>query len=212
MSLASARRAVVDACLVLADRGYLAGVGGNLALKVDEQHFAVTPSGADYYSMRPDDVVVLTIDGLDPVAGEKRPSVESGLHARVFLGRHDVRASVHTHQPVASAVALLGVPIPLTGALGAVLGERVELVSYAPSGTSLLARALARRLEPDINGYLLANHGLLCVGPTLEAAIERVELVELAAARFLEGVLGSRDEPSLAFLRQSWSRKKARSP
>ena len=214
MSFEGPRRAVIDACRALADRGYLAGVGGNLALRIDQHCFAVTPSGADYYTMTPEDVPVLTLAGLELVAGRRRPSVESGLHARVFLSRPDVQASVHTHQPVASAVALLDTSIPLGEVeLQKQLGPRVELVSYAPSGTRFLVSALGRRLRPDLNAYLLKNHGLLCVAPTLEAAMERVGLVELAAARFLEDSLQAGGNPALnALAREGLAQTKTRSP
>jgi L-fuculose-phosphate aldolase len=217
MNFETPRRAVIGACRALADRGFLAGVGGNVALRIDQHFFAVTPSGADYYSMSPEDVPVLTLPDLDIVAGRRRPSVESGLHARVFLTRADVQASVHTHQPVASAVALLDTSIPLSDVeLRRHLGPRVELVSYAPSGTKFLVNALARRLSPDSNAYLLKNHGLLCVGPTLEAAIERVWLVELAAARFLEEALVEGRSPALhainALAREGLAQTKRRSP
>lgn len=198
MSFDDARKVVLDACLTLADRGYLAGVGGNVALRIDRWHFAVTPSGADYYAMSPEDIPVLTMTDLDVAVGARRPSVESALHARVFLARDDVFASVHTHQPVASAVALLRRSIVVPGAEAAsALGPCIETIGYAPSGTSLLVRALGQRLKPNINAYLLGNHGLLCVGPTMQAAIARVGLVERVASRFLENAMPARADSKL---------------
>jgi len=187
-----ARRQVLDACLRLADRGFLAGIGGNVAMRIDAELFAVTPSAADYYTMRPEDICILRLDTLAVVAGDKAPSVESGMHSRVLRFRSDAGASVHTHQPVASAVALLNLPIPLTDPQQrAALGERIEIVSYGPSGTRFLVRALGRRLRHDINAYLLRNHGLVCAGPTMEQAIANVEHVEHAAAAFLRDAIDS---------------------
>jgi L-fuculose-phosphate aldolase len=201
MSFAAARRSVLDACLALADRGYLAGVGGNVALRVDRWHFVVTPSGSDYYALVPEDLPVLTLAELEVVDGGRAPSVESALHARVFFERADVLASVHTHQPIASAVALFRRSIPVTDWVSASeLGPRLEAVAYAPSGTGLLVNALEKRLSPELNAYLLGNHGLLCVGPTLEATIARVALVEQVAARFLEQALAARSPTPLLTL------------
>jgi L-fuculose-phosphate aldolase len=214
MSFDAARKTVLDACLTLADRGYLAGVGGNVALRIDRWHFVVTPSGSDYYAMSPEDLPVLTLTELDVVDGGRAPSVESGLHARVFLERADVFASVHTHQPVASAVALLRRSLPAPDAETArALGPRIETVAYAPSGTSFLVRALGKRLNPDINAYLLANHGLLCVGPTMEAAIARVAMVEQVAGRFLEQALATKpDAPLLTLARAGLAGIRTRTP
>jgi L-fuculose-phosphate aldolase len=187
------RRAVIDTCLRLAERGFLAGVGGNLAARIDEHTFAVTPSAADYYSLRPSDICVLALHDLRVIDGHRQPSVESGLHAQLLLKRRDASASIHTHQPLASAVALLAQPIPLHDPeLRAALGPRVELVSYAPSGTSLLVHNFKKRLNAGINAYLLRSHGLICSGRSLDDGARNVELVERAAANHLREAIQAR--------------------
>src|SRR5262245_46306128 len=101
------RQMIVDLCRFLAAQGYLAATGGNVALRIDAEHFAVTPSAMDYYAMSAADVSVVRLDNLQRVDGERPASVESGLHAKVLNLRADVNCSVHTHQPIASAWALL---------------------------------------------------------------------------------------------------------
>ena len=180
------RQSVIDACLLLAEQGYLAGTGSNIALRLDAEHFAVTPSAADYYTLNATDIAVLRLDTLAQVAGHMAPSVESGLHAALLRAKPGLHASVHTHQPMASAVALLNVALPLTAAEDIVeLGTCVEIVSYAPSGTGMLVRALRKRLRPDTNAYLLRNHGLICGGASLRQATDLVARIEAAAAGFL---------------------------
>lgn len=181
------KEAVVRACLNLADRGYLAGTGGNLALRVAGGAFAVTPSASDYYTMRPEDICILDLATLAVIEGDLKPSVESGIHARTLRARPDCAASVHTHQPLASAIALLGLELPVAHAAArAALGAVVPLVPYGPSGTGLLAAAYGRRLRADANAYLLRNHGLVCCGATLEQAMANVEWVEREAASYLQ--------------------------
>jgi L-fuculose-phosphate aldolase len=124
MNTLAIRQTVVDLCIELSTRGHFSGTGGNIALRVDATHIAVTPSATDYLTMTAADVCVLRLSDLAQVEGECAPSVESGLHARVLRARQDVQASIHTHQPVASACALLGqaleVPAgPLRQSLGA---------------------------------------------------------------------------------------------
>ncbi len=193
------KRTVVEACLDLAGRGYLAGIGGNVALRAGENCFAVTPSAADYYSMKPEDVVILDLTTLAVLEGERSPSVESALHAKLLRARPDLNASVHTHQPVASAMALLNRAIPLEDPEErAALGAQVAITPYGPSGTGMLARAFGRTLRADVNAYLLRNHGVVCGGEDMARAIRNVALVERAAARHLEQNVRARTPKGLA--------------
>ena len=185
-ALADGRRAVLATALKLADLGFLAGVAGNLALRLDKKRMAVTPSATDYYTMTPDDVCVVDIDGLRRLAGERAPSVESGLHARALLARPDCHASVHTHQPIASAFTLLGIPLPVPAEERAIVGDEVPVAGYAPSGTGWLARNVARLVRPNRNAYLMRNHGVVGLGATLDDACAVVLAVERAARRWFE--------------------------
>jgi L-fuculose-phosphate aldolase len=180
------RRELIAACLRLAELGYLAGTGGNLALRLDAAHFAVTPSAADYYALTPADIAVVRLDTLKQVAGDLPKSVESGLHAAMLRELPQMGASVHTHQPLASALSLVNVPLPAgEGTDVRALGAAVALVPYAPSGTGLLVRALRRRLRPHVHAYLLRNHGVICGAPDLDAAIALLARIERAAAASL---------------------------
>jgi L-fuculose-phosphate aldolase len=186
-AVVAARRAVLDTALQLADRGFLAGVGGNLALRIDDRRMAVTPSATDYYTMTPEDVCVVELGSLRVLHGTRTPSVESGLHARALLRRADCRASVHTHQPIASAFTLLGIPLPVTeDAERAVIGGELPIAGYAPSGTGWLARKVARLVRADRNAYLMRNHGVVCLGATLDDACAVVLAVERVARAWFE--------------------------
>ncbi|MBV8604867.1 MAG: class II aldolase/adducin family protein [Pelomonas sp.] len=214
-SFLAERQAVVDVCLRLADAGYLAGTGGNVALRVDAEHFAVTPSAADYYATTPAQIAVLRLDTLAQVAGELPPSVESGLHATLLRARPARPASVHTHQPIASAVALTGRALPLRAAADmADLGPSVEVVPYAPSGTGLLVRALRRRLRPGCHAYLLRNHGLVCSAASLADAARLLGRIETAAAAWLleQGRTNAPQGPLRPFVEAALAPRLATSP
>jgi L-fuculose-phosphate aldolase len=183
---AAARQSVLDACLILAREGFLPGTGGNVALRVDDGSFAVTPSATDYLQMTADDVCIVDLHSLKRLEGALKPSVESGLHARFLRARPDVNASVHTHQPIASAVTLLNEPIPIEDpAHRQALGPEAPVVPYAPSGTGFLARAFERTIRPDINAYLMRNHGIVCGGQTMEQAIDNLRRLESTAIAWL---------------------------
>jgi L-fuculose-phosphate aldolase len=203
MNFDQARCEVVAICVELADKGYLAGTGGNVACRIDDEHFAVTPTAIDYYAMRPEDICVLRLCDLVQVAGDRPPSVEHRLHAHVLRARRDCRASIHTHQPIASAYALLGRALEIHHPHHQIiLGQKAVFVGYAPSGTNWLASKLRKALKPEINAYLMRNHGALCCGPTLGETVVRVEALELACATFFRDAINHRavsdSKPSLS--------------
>jgi L-fuculose-phosphate aldolase len=193
MTFDQARLKVVSICLLLADKGYLAGTGGNVACRIDDEHFAITPSATDYYAMGPEDICVLRLDNLTVIAGNRRPSVEHRLHAHVLRARRDCDASIHTHQPIASAYTLVGRDLEILDPCHrAILGPKAARVSYAPSGTNWLASRLGKALQPDINAYLMRNHGVVCCGPTLDETVTRVEALEAACITFFRNAINSR--------------------
>jgi len=205
MNTLSIRQTVVDLCVELSQRGYFSGTGGNIALRIDATRIAVTPSATDYLTMTADDVCVLRLSDLAQIEGERAPSVETGLHARVLRARADVQCSIHTHQPLASACALLGRELEVVPqALTRSLGRTVPVVGYAPSGSSWLSSKLARTLRADTNAYLMFNHGALCCGVSAQAAMLAVEDLETLASWHLMRQIAARaeQEPSMQRLLQ----------
>ncbi|GBF38692.1 class II aldolase/adducin family protein [Leptospira johnsonii] len=180
------RASIVAASVKLADIGFFAGIGGNLAVRIDSELMAVTPSASDYYTMKNEDVCIVRIKDLKLIEGTKEPTTESGMHASFLSRRPDLEVSLHTHQPLASAVSLLGIDMPIEGAEArANLGASLRIVSYAPSGTPFLVNAFKKKVRKDINGYLLRNHGIVCGAKTVDQAIANVLLAEEQAAHFL---------------------------
>jgi len=127
---------VVELSRHLSRLGFFAATGGNLALRIDAEFMAVTPSAVDYHSMQAKDVCIVRLRDLHKVAGEGTPSVESSLHARVLRRRADVQCTIHTHQPLASACTLFGEALVVDRApTRQLLGARIPIVGYAPSGS-----------------------------------------------------------------------------
>ena len=194
------RQQVVELCQDLARRGYFAATGGNLALRVEADLIAVTPSATDYYGMQPEDVAVVRLSDLRQVEGNRPPSVETGLHARLLQARPDCNCSIHTHQPVASACTLLGRPLDVSAPRHQqMLGARVPMVGYAPSGTRWLAAKLAKAVRHDINAYLMRNHGVVCCGPDAGSTVARIVALEELASEYLRDHIRARaaTDPSL---------------
>jgi L-ribulose-5-phosphate 4-epimerase len=180
------KQQIVETAQCLVEKGYLMATGGNLSTRIAGQKaFAVTPSNYDYDKMTPDDVCVLDFD-LNVIEGTLKPSVESALHAGVYVTRADVNAVVHTHQVYASALALINAPIPaLFDEQVRFLGRSVEIIPYAPSGTGFLKNAIVKHIKNHNNAYILQNHGALCFGPDVERAAHNVEILEKCSLAYL---------------------------
>jgi L-fuculose-phosphate aldolase len=208
------RQEVADMSRYLADNGYFSGTGGNIGIRVSDQLMAATPSALDYYAIRAEDIVLVDLETLAVVEGERVPTVEKGLHAHMLKMHRGKRASVHTHQPVASAIALLHETLAWPpGSDLAALGPGVAIVPYRPSGTGMLAKAFARALKPGYYAYLMASHGVICAGDDLKGAVGMIRKVEAAAAMELRARIANRtnlDKQLRTFIMSALDRAEAK--
>ncbi len=183
---AGIRSLIVEAAQTLVAKGFLMATGGNLSHRLPgKEAFAVTPSNYDYLKMRGDDVCVLDF-GMKQIEGSLAPSVEAAMHLAIYLARPDVMAIIHTHQVYASALALMGSPIPgLFDEQIRFLGRRVSIIPYAPSGTGMLKKTVARHVANHDNAYIMKNHGALVFGMDMERAMHNVEILEKCSLAYL---------------------------
>ena len=183
---------VVEMCRTMLDRGYLKATEGNVSVRVPGRRlYAVTPSNYAYDRMRPEDVCLVDFDGRhvpDTGRGDAAlpPSIECGMHANVYRERPDVHAIVHTHQPYASALAVLRKPIPaLTDEQVRFLGREVAIIDYAPAGTGFLARNVQKKVASGDNAFIIANHGIVALGTDPERAVFNMALLEKVSIAYL---------------------------
>ena len=184
------RQHVVEMCQLLLERGYLKATEGNASVRVPGyDRYAVTPSNYDYARMRPEDIVIVDFAGKQvPGTGGSglAPSVECGMHAAIYRERPDVHAVVHTHQPYASALAFLRKPIPaLTDEQVRFLGRGVEIIDYAPAGTTFLARNVRKKMASGANAFILASHGIVALGTDPDRAVFNMALLEKVSIAYL---------------------------
>jgi L-ribulose-5-phosphate 4-epimerase len=180
------KKQVVDSAQSLTHKGYLMATGGNLSMRISGQNaFAITPSNYDYMLMTPQDICILDF-GLNVIEGALKPSVESAMHAGIYQSRGDVNAVVHTHQVYASALSLIDAPIPaLFDEQARFLGRTVDIIPYAPSGTSTLAKTIAKHIKNHNNAFIMKNHGALIFGHDMERAVHNVEILEKCSLAYL---------------------------
>ena len=177
---------------LLSEHGYFSammGTGGNVSVRIKgENAFAITPSGMPYKDLAPDDICILDFEK-NQIEGAHAPSVESGMHVAIYKRRPDVNAVVHTHQNKASIFSVINRPIPaLFDEVCMNIGEIVDVVPYALSGSQELAENVAGKLENGCNCYIMQNHGVLCLGHTIEKACLNAELLEKVAAIYADAL------------------------
>ena len=176
--LESARYEIVLFGRKLLESGLVTGTGGNLSVR-SGRFAALSPSGVEYGLMKPEDVVVVDMDGRVK-DGRLKPTSEMSLHLALYLSRPDIAAVVHTHSPYACVMACLGREIPVFHYLVALAGRKIPVAPYACFGTPELARSAAGSMG-DGKAVLLANHGMVSVGRSLSGAFRIAETVEFAA-------------------------------
>ena len=189
----SVKQQIVQTAQDLVHKGYLMATGGNISMRVlGENTFAITPSNYDYIKMIPEDVCILDFE-LNPIEGERKPSVEAAMHGAIYQVRGDVNAVVHTHQVYASALTLIRAPIPsLFDEQARFLGRSVEIIPYAPSGTGMLKSTIAKHVKNNNNAFMMQNHGALIFGHDMERAVHNVEILEKCALAYLLALVSER--------------------
>lgn len=180
------RMRMMTAARRLSTGGMNPGRSGNLSARVPGG-FLITPSGAPYDTLHPDDLVFLDAEG-GHGGGQGTPSTEWRLHLEIYTRRPEAGAVVHTHSPYATTLACLrrGIPsfhyeVAFAG------GTDIRCAPYATFGTPALSDRAAEALI-DRKACLLANHGVVALGADLEAALELAEKVEALARLYWQAL------------------------
>jgi len=185
------REKIVAIAKAMDAAGFAPNKSGNVSARVDAG-MLITPSGLPYAQMTPADIVSLKLDGEVSYGG--KPSSEWPFHAAVYEARPDATAIVHTHSPKATALACTRRPIPAFHYMIAYCGGHdIRCAEYATFGTPELAASVVRGLEGR-KAVLLANHGVVAIGATLEGAYAIAAEVENLAGEYL-AILAAGLEP-----------------
>ncbi len=178
--MSDAARRMAECCRRLADLGLIAGVAGNVSVRLAEDRVLVTPRGLIKADLGSEDMVEVDLAG-EVIRGRHPPSAELGLHLRILRSRGDVTAVIHAHPPVATGIGVAGQEFDWDVLPEVVfLVGRVPVVPYGAPGT----RELAEQIDPFIEEHdtlILANHGALSMGASLDEAQIRMETLEHSA-------------------------------
>lgn len=173
MEIMQAKLDVIKAGRLLCEKGLIQRTWGNVSCRIDENSFAITPSGRDYLSLTPDDIVIVSIEDLS-YEGDIKPSSEKGVHAACYKLRYDCNFVIHTHQTMASLAGILGYDINhLEGKSAEIIGRHVPLAGYGLPGTKTLREAVTTAIKRSKSkAVLMQHHGAVCMGTDLDNAFE----------------------------------------
>ena len=182
------REQVAEAARRLAVEGLLVGTAGNVSAR-DGDTIAVTATGVVLGDCAAEQVSVVTHSG-EVVEGTLLPTSELQLHLDLYADTETV-AVVHTHAPYSTAVACVLDELPVLHYQQLLLGGAIRVAPYATFGTPELASHVREALI-DRQAALMANHGSVAIGGSLEKAVENALLLEwLAALHHRASALGS---------------------
>ncbi len=161
--------------------GLVVGTAGNVSSRMpDPDLVCMTPSSMPYDTMTVDDLVVVTFDG-EQLEGNGKPTTEKALHLECYKRYPEVGGVIHSHAPYASMFALVHQPIPaLIEEVVIYLGGDVPICEYTTTGTDALGVEVASKLG-DRSAALVANHGIVCVGKSVDDALHASLVTERTA-------------------------------
>jgi L-fuculose-phosphate aldolase len=176
VQIANIRQRVAAAAHRLAAEGLVIGTAGNVSERAGEL-VAVTPTGATLAELSAEEIPVVDLDG-NHADGELEPTSELKLHLGVYR-RYEARAVVHTHAPMATALACVLDELPVVHYAMLAFGGPVRVAPYATFGTPKLAEMTLDALR-ERTVALMANHGAIAYGQDLDQAVEQSLLLEWA--------------------------------
>jgi L-fuculose-phosphate aldolase len=158
-------------------RQLVSGSDGNISVRLNDEQILCTPTMCSKGFLKPSDICLMDING-EQLAGERRRSSEALLHLEILKARPDLMSVVHCHPPHATAFAITGRSVPM-GAMAEAdvfLGD-VPIVPYETPGTAAFAQTILPFVH-DSNACLLANHGAVTYGPSLDQAYNLMEVLD----------------------------------
>jgi L-fuculose-phosphate aldolase len=174
--------AVLAAAKDMLRRGLVEGTAGNISARRKDGNLVITPSSVDYSDMTLDDLVLVDPDGGVLHAAEGRqPSTEMKLHLACYHAFDDIGSVIHSHPVWATMFAISHQSIPACiDEFAVYCGGDIRCTDYAASGTPEVGSNAVKALEGRA-AALIANHGLVAVGPRPDKVLHVTALVERTA-------------------------------
>ncbi|MEM7056459.1 MAG: class II aldolase/adducin family protein [Pseudomonadota bacterium] len=183
------RAELVSACRQMNVSGINQGTSGNISARFEDR-MLISPSAVSYDRLEPELIASISLDGSDGNwDGPLKPSTEWRFHHRLLQERADAGAVVHAHPIYCTTLAMARKPIPAAHYMVAAFGGNdVRCAGYATFGTEELSDLAIAAIQ-DRSACLLANHGMITIGETLEKAMWRAVELETLAKQYYHSLL-----------------------
>ncbi len=172
---------IIEAARRLYNRNMLAAADGNISYRVSDEQIIVTPSGISKAHMHSDEMAEITIDN---VILRGNPSSERLMHLAIYQHCSRAKCVVHAHPPIATAWSIAKphlTELPSHGLSELILAVgKIPIVPYARPSTQAMGQVLLPFL-PHCQVMILARHGAIAWGETLDEAVNGIERLEHAA-------------------------------
>lgn len=189
MNELQARQSIIDHCRRMNASGINQGTSGNISLRFEDR-MLITPSAVSYDAMMPEMIASLPFEGeYGAWDGPKKPSTEWRFHLDIMRSRPETNAIIHTHAMYSTILAIAHKPIPACHYMIAAFGgEDVRVCDYARYGTKALSDNVLKALDGR-TACLMANHGMIATGATLEKAMWAAVELETIAKQYYHALL-----------------------
>lgn len=181
-----AAQAVADAGKQLLAEKLVVRTWGNMSCRTGQSTFMITPSGLAYEHMTAQDVVAYHMEE-KRWTGERKPSSERGIHAQAYRIFPDAGFVIHTHQTYASALGLAGFASDDFSAQEKETLGGIAKAAYGLPGTARLRKHVTAAMQTGAHTVLMAQHGALIVGRTMEETLARAVALENACKKRYQG-------------------------
>ncbi len=184
------KRDIVHIGKMMYERRFIVAGDGNISVRISEEFILTTPTALCKGMLSPDQIVKIDLAG-KVLEGEYQPSSEIKMHLAVYHTRPDIKAVVHAHPPISTGFAVAGIPLDqLILAEMVVNFGTIPIAPYHPPSTVELANVVAEKVR-CYDAVLMANHGVMTIGPDVYTAYHRLEMVEqFAVINLVAHVLG----------------------
>ena len=180
------RQVIKDSGVALLKENLVQGTWGNTAVRLDEDHMLVTPTGLDYIALQPEDMPIVKIS--DPSVWEKgkKPTSERKIHAAIMADRPEINATIHSHPVWCSVLASARIELPvMSDEMRRLVGGSARVGAYGLPGTKKLKNGTVAAMKGR-NACFMANHGVFCAGKDMDEAFEIIRVMEKSCKQYIE--------------------------
>ena len=212
------KQEVFQANIELIKRNLVVLTWGNVSARINENLIAIKPSGVEYNSMTPDDIVIVNLEG-KIIEGNYKPSSDTPTHIELYKKYPQIKGVCHTHSTFATAFAQAGISIPALGTTHADyfygdipccsnLTREEVMQNYEINTGKIIIETFKNKDIESIPACIIKSHGVFSWGNSAKTAVEHAFIVEeIAKINYYTLTLNKKANLSSYILDKHYKRK-----